>query len=637
MMIKRVRMTTTTSLQEIPQMFTPLIECEKVVFRETLDSFFQGETESIQQTNGKKLEALSQEAKTTRTRLDDIAADAVQELKAYETLMHQRLTDTQRKLHQEFLRTQNVITQSVHQYTIDALAAFRDKMSNGGMTAVPAVPPVPDAVLQLTQALQYEAPGKIAFIERFISQVISRPFQLSPATFPIVVSVLTASLENSNAFNTALLTAHDESATIHSMTRAPSRANEWVVRTLVGSGTDHLSDRQRAGHILHDLTDNVQLAVVLALVIWYGETECSHLSAPVNEAADWSVATLEHLFRADFGLLGLLPGKEPGTLLFALGTGEGRAGYNTLGCSVVLSAECRVQSIQIGTGPVVIADFSREQVMQVTANLVCAVGVYLHLSQVHHRASDDVLYAFYQQAGAKAHPLRRLLDPLGVGVASKNDAGLLVGFHEERTLFNNFTMQTPAANRRLFTDWKQRVIQPVDWPKFATLFAPDNPPPVVADMTTWHDAFSAFVGAAIVALDVQVDATVRGWLRAVGRTPTMEELHRTIVDGYFNTVLHELAASPSIVTRLADSTLYTATRAHPAALEPSRSQHAFATLLVAATTGSTVRFDALHNHPWSHATDQTLQPIVEVFQARVSTIPAASLVHPSKIETSIAW
>lgn len=628
-------MTSDASLQEIPQLFVPLIECEKVAFRETLDVFFRGESNDIEQTNEKKLEALSREADVTRTRLDGIVGDALTELKAYEATMHQRLTDVQRNMHQKFLSTKNLITQSVHQYTIDALASFRDKL--GVPDVAVAVPP---EVLQLTQALGYPAPGKIAFIEQFISQVISRPFQLSPATFPIVLSILGASLENSNKFNATILSAHDESATLHSMTRAPSRSNDWVVNTFVGSSADHMSNRQRDGRILHDLTDNVQLAVVLALVIWYGETECVHLSAPVNASADWSVGRLEHLFREDFGMLGLVPGKETGTLLFTLAKGEGRAGYNTLGCSVILSQKCTVQSIQIGDGPVVTADFSREDVMQVAANLVCAVGVYLHLAQVHHRVSDDVLYAFYRQAGAKTHPLRKLMDPLGVGAAAKNDAGLLVGFNDQKnTLFNNFTMQTPVANRRLFTDWKHKTRQPVDWPAFVTMFAPDNLPPIVREMTTWHDAFTAFVSGAVDALGIQMDDTVSTWLLAVGRTPTMEHLRRTIVEGYFNNVIHELAASPSIAGQLVENTLYTATRTAPTGpVPPTESQHSFATMLVAATTGGTVRYNARHNHPWSHIMSRpTLPTLVKDFQATIDSIPGTSLVHPSKVETSIAW
>jgi hypothetical protein len=157
-------------------------------------------------------------------------------------------------------------------------------------------------------------------------------------------------------------------------------------------------------------------------------------------------------------------------------------------------------------------------------------------------------------------------------------------------------------------------------------------------MGTWYNAFDQFVRSALDKLDISTaDKTVTAWLRALHCEPTPEEMRRIIVEGYFNTIVHELANSPSILEKLNAQMMYTATRSPPAPCEPTLSQHTFATMLSMVASGSTVRFDAVHNHPWSHWTDPALVQIVAVFQSTISTISAGSSVHPSNVETSIAW
>ena len=107
-----------------------------------------------------------------------------------------------------------------------------------------------------------------------------------------------------------------------------------------------------------------------------------------------------------------------------------------------------------------------------------------------------------------------------------------------------------------------------------------------------------------------------------------------VVEGYFSNILHELALSPSVVAMVTENTLYTATRASCA---PEMVQSAFASMLLTGATGNTARFHATHNHPWSHFTDAPLLQCVSVFQAAILAVPKESPIHPSKIETSIAW
>ena len=173
----------------------------------------------------------------------------------------------------------------------------------------------------------------------------------------------------------------------------------------------------------------------------------------------------------------------------------------------------------------------------------------------------------------------------------------------------------------------------MNWPQFRGMFS--TPRQILNEVDIWYDAFEQFVGSTVQALGVEVlDETVVAWLQAIGREPTFEEMKRTIIEGYFSNIIHELAISPSVAGMVSENKLYLATRASRA---PAMIQSAFVNMLVTGTTGGTTRFHATHNHPWSHFTDPTLLQCVSVFQAAISAVPKESPIHPSKVETSVAW
>jgi hypothetical protein len=622
--------TSTADLHDICKLLKPMIDSEKVLFRDTIETIVRIKTEDAAKECAQKLEAISVEARSTRDSIDALTADALDELKGYEQEMYQGLTEDRRKLQQEFKTTKNILIQSVHRYALDELASFKDKLVAHD-TVVPETVIPPEIVALLGVLHATDTAVKVAFLETFVSNVIKASFKLSPETLPMLLCILTEASATADAYATSLLSVHDESVTRSSMTHTLSGMNALIVKEfgLVGQGTH----RQIEGHFLHDLIEMVHVNVVLSLAIWYGETQCDQLVSSKGSHAT-TVKDLEDLFRDDFGLLGLQPG-ENNTLVFHLDQGEGVAGYDTLGCSVVLSTDLKVQSIQIGNGRVATSDFTQSQLQQVSANIVCAVVLYQHLAQFHHSATDDTLYAFYKQDGAQNHPLRTLLDPLGVGVATQNDKSMLMGFAAHHTLFNNFTMQSPAANQHLLMVSKQTVLKPQHWPQFKRMFSNEHRPPLVEHLSIWYDAFDKLVKGVLEELEVDVnrDVTVRKWLNTLDRELTTTELRRAIVEVYFATVLHELVNHPSVADRVADGTLCTATHA-----VLTSSQSTFVSMLLDGTSkGTTVRYHTPYQHPWSHFTHPTLLRHVSTFQTTISTIPVDSLVHPTQVETSIAW
>ena len=193
-------------------------------------------------------------------------------------------------------------------------------------------------------------------------------------------------------------------------------------------------------------------------------------------------------------------------------------------------------------------------------------------------------------------------------------------------------MQTTEANRRFHIAWKDAERSPVRWPHFARAFEQVETP-LLTELWIWYRAFEDFVATAITVLGIVVDAPVRAWLVDARRDATLEGLQQLLVEGYFNTVVHELAASPTIGRLMQEGTLHSATRNSGG--RPSMAQHKGAVMLLQAASGGTVRYHTPTNHPWSHA--PALVDAVAVFQRTIGTVPKGSLVHPDCIETSIAW
>jgi hypothetical protein len=463
-----------------------------------------------------------------------------------------------------------------------------------------------------------------------MSSVLSVPFTLTVDNVSTVINVVIQSIQGTNRYTESLLAGHDDGATCYSFSRDPSPQSNWI---LAEFDTGQLSNRQALGRFSHDPTSNIQFVVILSLILWYGETYGPPF--PTKSFASFSVGRLETLVRDDFGLFGL--SRTDDALRFYLPQGEGIKGYADLGCELLFSTDFKLRSIQFGNDPVITENFTALHIVRALSNIICGIGVYMHFSQIHHRFNDDLLYAFYTTTDATTHPLRPLLDPLGIGSANKNDIAIMSGYQDFETLFGNFTMQSKHANIRLHNEFKTRKYTPVSWPEFVEQTFPDinlSNIEIVRDLWCWYDAFSKFIHTALQVLDITViDTVITDWL---GNGTTMKILHRTLVEAYFNNVIHELIGSPRALRMLQDGELYTATRRFASAdFVTSGMQHVGATMLFQATLGTTVRFNAVRNHPWSHI--PKLGDAVQTFQRAIIRIPSSSLVHPSNVETSIAW
>ena len=554
----------------------------------------------------------------------------------------QALGEKEAQLLQGYMATKNCISQEVHTYALDTIASFRTFLGKTSGIHPTFLPPTA-IVQQLVSFLKPSTPpdAKIRYLESFMSSVLASPFKLTEDNIATVLDVVSQSIQGKNRYVESLLAGHDESATYHSLSRDPDPNSNWLLSEFDmqkgQTGAGQFSLRQSLCRFSFDLTSNVRFTVVLSLVLWYGETYGHPMELPPQSLESFSVAHLESIVREDFGLLGLSRVGQ-GSLRFYLPRGEGVQGYADLGCELFFTNEWQLISIQFGDDPVITNGFTAVHVLRALSNIVCGVGVYLHLSQLHHRYNDDLLYSFYSIPDCYGHPLRSLMDPLGVGSANKNDSAILSGFQDFNTLFGNFTMQSKRANIRYHTETKSQSCTPVAWPAFVhqTLYGVDiEKMGLVQDLWIWYNAFEEFIRMALLELKiVEIDSTIMKWM---DKDVSMVILRQTLTEAYFNNVIHELASSPKILQRLQNGDLCTATRLSEdfTTALPSRMQQAGATILVQATVGSTVRFHSTKNHPWSHV--PLLTDAVRTFQRAIANINVSSLVHPSRVETSIAW
>jgi hypothetical protein len=622
---------------EVLNVFGPLLKNEVVSYTTLLDSTYSTKIQDVEIKFQEDTCQLGDAAMRTRTIMDELKKSAMKEIEIAHLSRIQTLGQKETQLMQGYMATKNCITQEVHSYAMDMITSFRTFLASTNGT--PPTTTSPSAtVLQLVQLLDPSTPpsARIQFLETFMSSVLSSPFQLSVDTVLTIASVVMQIIQGKNKYAETLLAGHDENATMASFLCDPKC--QWLM-TKFGLqegqvGADQLSRRQALGRFSYDLTTNVQFVVVLSLVLWYGEMYGRPLEVP--SMTTFSVETLESLVRDDFGLLGL---SRVGSLLrYYLPRGEGIKGYADLGCELLFSTEWKLYSMQFGDDPVITDNFTAVHVLRAMSNLVCGVGVFLHLAQLHHRFTDDLLYAFYSIPSASTHPLRCLIDPLGIGSANKNDSGLLSGYHDFDTLFGNFTMQSKRANLWFHKNTKKQTSTPVSWPDFVeqTLKGTETlAGGLVQDLWLWYNAFDEFVRMALLALNItEVDTTIAEW---IGQKD-LETLRRTLTEAYFNNVIHEVAGSQRLLQMLQRGEICTATRQGGSNFQsslPSHMQQTGAIILVQATFGSTVRFHSAKNHPWSHS--PILSDAVTTFQCQIGKIDVSSLVHPSRVETSIAW
>jgi hypothetical protein len=626
---------------DVLNVFEPLLQNEILSFTNMLNSAYSMKTRDVETRFQDEMCQLGDEALRTRTKMDDITKSAMKEVEKVTKSKIEDLGGKEAKLLQEYMTSKNCITQEMHGHALETLASFRTFLAKTSET--PTQAPSFLAVKQLVDLLKPLTPpdARIQYLENFMSTVLTSPFKLTIDNISTVINVVMQSIQGKNRYAEALFAVHDDSATSYSFIHDSNPSSNWILSEFElqpgQPGAGQLSNRQALGRFSYDLTSNIQFTVIMALTLWYGETYGRPF--PVKSMASFSVDSLESIVRDDFGLLGLSRVGQD-SLRFYLPRGEGIKGYADLGCELLFSNDLKLYSMQFGNDPVITEGFTALHVLRALSNIVCGVGVYMHFSQIHHRFNDDLLYAFYAMKEASDHPLRCLLDPLGIGSANKNDTAILSGYQDFETLFGNFTMQTRTANIRLHTEIKNRTCTPISWPDFVGQTFPDADPEkvcLVSDLWIWYNAFNEFVGTALHVLDItSVDKIITGWL---GNGTDMNMLRRTLVEAYFNNVIHELAGSLRVLQMLQNSELCTATR-YSASVDfatalPSCMQHVGATILFQATLGSTIRFDSVRNHPWSHI--PKLGDVVQRFQSEISKIPLSSLVHPSKVETSIAW
>ena len=620
------------SVTEVLNMFEPLLQNEILTFTNMLDTTYSMKTHDVETRFQDEMCQLGNSASQTRTKMDEITKSAMTNIEKVYRSKIQELSGKETKLLQEYMTSKNCITQEVHTYALETITSFRAFLAKTSDVPTPSQSFPSAALKQLVDLLKPSTPpdARIQYLETFMSAVLSSTFKLNIDNISTVINVVTQSIQRKNSYIEALLAGHDDGVTGHSFSHDSQPQSNWVLSEF-NICPDQLSDRQALGRFSYDITSNIQFTVVMAMALWYGETYGHQFT--IKSPTSFSVECLETIVRDDFGLLGLSR-VDQDSLRYYLPRGEGIKGYVDLGCELIFSNDLKLRSIQFGNDNVITEGFTAVHVLRALSNVICGVGVYMHLSQVHHRFNDDLLYAFYRTKETSKHPLRCLLDPLGVGSANKNDTAILSGYQEYETLFNNFTMQSKLANVRLHNMLKTQHYTPVSWPTFVTQTAlPENA--LVRDLWSWYNAFDNFIVMALQALSItDIDETITGWL---GTGTDMMTLQRILVEAYFNNVIHELAGSQTVLQMMQNGELCTAIRQSTDVTSslPSRMQHVGAILLFQATIGSTVRFDSVRNHPWSNV--PKLANAVQIFQDSISKIPISSLIHPSKVETSIAW